>query len=88
MGFGDIFNRKPKEDANAVLVLTPLGKEKAEKTDLPTNTFRVMNQIRESGPSSAGDISRETGIPLSKVHAIANHLQAQGYLRKAAQAEE
>lgn len=85
MGMFDMFKGKPKGDE--VYILTPLGREKAEKTDLPDSKFKVMDAIRTS-PSSVNDIAKESSLEHGRVKVIIKLLQEQGYVRKANSPEE
>lgn len=66
----------------SVLVLTPLGKQKADGYDLPGNKWRVLSQMQELGPSTVKDIADETNMPEAKVREICKSLIRQGYIKK------
>jgi hypothetical protein len=89
MGIMDVFKGKKNNDPTdrTVLVLTPLGKSKAEKFDLPGIKWRVLAMLSETGPCTVHEISTEMGIDEQKAKAVAISLINEGYIRKAATTE-
>ena len=63
--------------------LTPQGKEKAEKYEGEGGLFEVLHSLDENGPSTTGEISRNTGQSSSKVKIIVKVLKKQGRIAKA-----
>ena len=56
MGLMDWVKPKPRTKGGTVIVLTPLGKTKAEKADLPGTKFRVLSALNESGPCTIHEL--------------------------------
>lgn len=79
--------KKPKTSGRTVLVLTPLGKIKAEKSDLPGNKFRILSALWESGPSTIHELSEELGMHEDRVKSIAKDLMATGYVKRSGSTE-
>jgi DNA-binding MarR family transcriptional regulator len=83
MGMLDgILGKKQKVSSSSVLVLTPLGKTKAEKFDLPGSKWKILNTLNENGPSTISELASETGMDEQKVRAIAKGLASTGYIRQ------
>jgi len=70
-----------------VLVLTPLGKRKADSFGMDGVKFDVLSTMAEQGPSTIADIANETGLPDKKVQAILKTLVRSGYARVASSEE-
>ena len=70
-----------------VLVLTPLGKQKADSFGMDGVKFDVLSTMAEQGPSTIADISNETGIGDKKVQAILKAFVRSGYVRVASSEE-
>lgn len=70
-----------------VLVLTPLGKQKAERFDLPTAQGKIIDALNEGGPHTIGELVNETGMQEGRVKAVAKHLINEGYIRKGNEGE-
>ncbi len=85
MGMLDnMMGKKPtKTSENTVLVLTGLGKTKAEKFDLPGAKWRILSILNENGPSTLHDIGEEIGMDGEKVKAICRNLITEGYVKRA-----
>lgn len=84
MGILDkITGNKPKTSSSTVLVLTPLGKAKAEKFDLPGAKWRVLSTLNENGASTLHELSEETGMDEVKVKSICKALLTEGYIKRA-----
>ena len=66
-----------------VIVLTPLGKTKAEKFDLPGRKWQVLATLDEQGASTITEIAEETRMSTGKVKSIVKELIATGYAKKA-----
>ena len=85
----DVFKggRRPKTSGRTVLVLTPLGKTKAEKSDLPGTKWRVLSSLNESGPCTVHELSDDLGMSEDRVKSIAKDLLATGYIRRSGSTE-
>ena len=70
-----------------VLVLTPLGKQKADSFAMDGVKFDILSVMAEQGPCTMADISNETGISDKKVQAILKALVRSGYVRVASSEE-
>lgn len=66
---------------NMPVSLTPLGKQKADDYEGEGPEFMVMNYLANYGVSTAGDISKGTGIPPMKVEAIVRSLTRKNLAR-------
>jgi DNA-binding MarR family transcriptional regulator len=78
-----ITGNKPKTAGSTVLVLTPLGRIKAEKFDLPGAKWRVLSILNENGPSTLHELSEETGMDEAKIKSICKALLTEGYIKRA-----
>ena len=87
MGLFDIWKNKPKTKGNTVIVLTPLGKTKAESSDLPGTIFRVLSELNESGPSTVHELADNLGMSEERVKSIAKNLMSTGYVKKSGTTE-
>jgi len=70
-----------------VLILTPLGKQKADSFAMDGPKFEVLSTMSECGPSTMADISNETGLGDKRVQAILKALVRSGYVRVASSEE-
>lgn len=75
---------KPKQvtGVHTVYVLTPLGKEKAEKFSESNPYCEVFSQLDQS-PQSVNEIAKETRMNPKKVKLIVDNMVRSGYARKA-----
>ena len=78
---------KERVSEQVVVTLTPLGKEKAEKFDLPGIKWHVLTILSESGACTIREIADEARINPQKAKAIVKGLIANGYVRKASAGE-
>jgi hypothetical protein len=67
---------------NTVVVLTPLGRTKAEQYTAQGSMFDVL-EILKRGPCSITEISNETKLPINKARAIVSEIISSGYARRA-----
>lgn len=70
-----------------VLVLTPLGKQKANSFGLDGAKFDVLTTMAEQGPCTIAEISNETGINDEHTQRIVKALVRAGYVRVASNEE-
>ena len=87
MGLMDWVKPKPRTKGGTVIVLTPLGKTKAEKADLPGTKFRVLSALNESGPCTIHELSEDLGMSEDRVKSIATSLLAAGYVQRSGSTE-
>ena len=66
-----------------VLVLTPLGKQKADSFSMDGPKADVLSTMAEIGPSTMADISNETGQSDDNTKRIIKALVRSGYVRVA-----
>lgn len=84
------FRRKRMPSAvkqGTVLVLTPLGKQKADSFAMDGIKFDVLSSMAEQGPCTIADIANDTGIPDKRIQAILKALVRSGYVRVASSEE-
>ena len=67
--------------------VTALGKEKAEKFDLPGLRWKVLAYLSEFGPSSLSEVTRETNLNDEKVMLILKGLMEDGYVTPVSQGD-
>ena len=65
------------------LILTPLGKQKADSFGLEGPKFDVLSTIADDGPCTLAEISNETGINDKHTQQIVRDLVRSGYVRVA-----
>lgn len=84
MGIMDVFSGKKKMRVSSrdILVLTPLGKTKAEQFNMPGKQWRMLSLLNENGPSSVYELANEMGTDEEKANAIARELISQGFVRR------
>lgn len=70
-----------------VLVLTPLGKQKADSFAMDGVKFDVLSSMAEQGPCTMADIANDTGLSDKKIQAILKALVRSGYVRVASSEE-
>ena len=66
-----------------VVVLTPLGKTKADKIDLPSGKWQVLATLDEQGACTISELSNECQMSQDRVKQIVKDFIATGYVKKA-----
>ena len=69
------------------LVLTPLGKQKANSFSMDGPRFDVLSEINENGSCTRAEIANETGMSDNHVKKIITELTRSGYVRVASSEE-
>ena len=72
-----------KATSRTVVVITPLGKTKAEKFDLPGVKWRILGVLNEEGPCTLRELASTVGMEEDRLKAVCKDLAAEGYIRKA-----
>ena len=83
----NIFSGKSKTKSATVVKLTPLGKQKADRLDMPGNKYKVLMALDEEGPCTVHELSEQTSMPPERVKDIVNNLIKSGYISKAQTSE-
>ena len=69
------------------LVLTPLGKEKANNFSMDGPKADILSEINTNGPCTRAEIANETGMSDSRTKRIIIELIRSGYVRVASNEE-
>jgi len=71
------------EKREPVIVITPLGQQKAEKFEGQGIEFRALAILHDEGPTSIKDLANRLNIESDKARAIANKLIQNGWATRA-----
>jgi DNA-binding MarR family transcriptional regulator len=82
LNVGNLFgSKKEKIGTRSVYQITALGKQKADKADIPGNRWRILN-ILDENPCSIKEIADDTGLPEDKIKGMVKDMMESGYIRK------
>jgi len=79
MGLGNLPFVRGVERKEPVIVITPLGQQKAERFEGQGIEFRALAVIHDEGPTSIKELATRLNVESDKARAISNKLIQNGW---------